>query len=170
MCVCTCACVRVRVCVRVCVCVQGCAELWGRHDADKGQNRAPPPGQLQITLNPAYTINRAVAPTLQLKRRVAPRIFSAALGFQPNPLAPLPGSPALTETSMPLWALRDVGQRALNWGWLGWAAAGAGWGWGWTGPCVAWVQPQPTGWVHQGHRCRQRWSMLLQSYISYHVT
>ncbi|KAG2443639.1 hypothetical protein HXX76_001989 [Chlamydomonas incerta] len=51
---------------------------------------------------------------LKLKRRVAPRIFSAALGFQPNPLAPLPGSPALTETSMPLWALRDELPQSLG--------------------------------------------------------
>ncbi len=45
---------------------------------------------------------------LQLKRRVVPRVFSSVLGFQPNPRAPLPASPALTHTSMPLWALQEV--------------------------------------------------------------
>ncbi|GLC45382.1 hypothetical protein PLESTM_001728300 [Pleodorina starrii] len=44
---------------------------------------------------------------LKLKRRVAPRVFSAALGFRPHPAASGPLSPSRTETSMPLWALRE---------------------------------------------------------------
>ncbi|EFJ42021.1 hypothetical protein VOLCADRAFT_97964 [Volvox carteri f. nagariensis] len=43
----------------------------------------------------------------KLKRRIAPRVFSAALGFQPNPSAPALHSPSRTDTSMPMWALRE---------------------------------------------------------------